>query len=154
MPAEAAPQQVWFRARLTAPFEGAVKEVDLRGALPEIKLMLGTGTRRSLASCRNISVERIRSALDRRVRVFGRAVYDGKSGLPRRVEITSIDPIASGHDFTEWKAPSGPSTPQDIGRGRSLIGPANLFWDSCVFIRYITQHPKKGWMILIATSLM
>jgi len=34
--------------------------------------------------------------------VFGRAIYDGSTGLPRRVEVTKIEAIRQG-DITRWK---------------------------------------------------
>jgi hypothetical protein len=102
--------QHWYKGIVHGTFEGVVKEVDLRGALPEVKLILTAGGKELDCIFRDIEIERIRQALDRRARVQGTAYYDGKSGLPRRVEVTVITPVKEPGDFTRWKGTFEPFT--------------------------------------------
>jgi hypothetical protein len=103
-------EQRWYKGIAQGTFEGVVKGVDLRGALPEVKLILTAGGKELDCIFREVSIERIREALDRRVRIEGTAYYDGKSGLPRRVEVTDIWPIKEPGDFTRWRGAFQPFT--------------------------------------------
>jgi hypothetical protein len=98
----AAPQK-WYKGIAHGAFEGVVKEVDLRGALPEVKLVLTAGEKQIDCIFRNVEMDRIREALDRRVRVEGMAYYDGNSGLPRRLEVGIINIINEPGNFRRWK---------------------------------------------------
>jgi hypothetical protein len=102
--------QRWYKGIARGTFEGVVKEVDLRGALPEVKLILTAGGKELDCVFCDVDIERIRQALDRRVRVQGTAYYDGRSGLPRRVEVTAIAPIKEPGDFTRWRGTFDPFT--------------------------------------------
>jgi hypothetical protein len=93
----------WYKGITRGAFEGEVKEVDLRGAIPEIKLILSAGGKELDCVFRDVDVERIREALNRRVRVEGTAYYDGRSGLPRRVEVRSVESVVEPGDFTRWR---------------------------------------------------
>jgi hypothetical protein len=77
--------------------------VDLRGALPEVKLILIAGGKELDSVFRDIDIEHIRGALNRRVRVEGIAFYDGRAGLPSCIEGTSINLINEPGDFTRWR---------------------------------------------------
>lgn len=98
-----APQRQWYKGAADGSFDGTVKAADLRGALPQITLVLTAGGAQIECICRADDIEVIRSALDRRARVYGRAIYDGTSGLPRRIEVRRIDIVASRYDFLRWK---------------------------------------------------
>ncbi|SRR5579883_128808 len=96
-------QQKWFKGTVRGTFDGYVKEVDLRGALPEVKLVL-TGTTQEIdCILRGFEVEQIREVLNRRVRVEGDVLYDGRSGLPRRISVNSIKPAREDVDFSKWR---------------------------------------------------
>jgi hypothetical protein len=97
------PTQQWFKGVAHGSFVGSVQAVDLRGKLPAIKLILSAGGKTIDCICHSLDVERIRSALNRRVRVSGRAIYDGKAGLPRRIEVRDILNIEEADDFTRWR---------------------------------------------------
>lgn len=103
----------WYKGVVDGSFDGAIKVVDLRGNLPEIKLILTAGGKQVDCVCTADEVEAIRANLDRRVRIFGRAIYDGRSGLPRRIEVRQIEPISGGADFTVWKGAFKPFDPPD-----------------------------------------
>lgn len=92
-------------------FDGMVQVADLRGSLPAIKLILSAGQKQIDCVCRATDIEKIRSALNRRVRIFGRAIYDGRSPLPRRIEVSDIEAVADDADFSKWK---GSFRPFDI----------------------------------------
>jgi hypothetical protein len=89
-------------------FDGTVQVADLRGSLPAIKLILSAGQKQIDCVCRAGDIEMIRDALNRRVRVFGRAIYDGRSPLPRRIEVADIEPVAVDADFSKWKSSFDP----------------------------------------------
>jgi hypothetical protein len=93
----------WFRGVATGSFDGEIKEADLRGALPQIKLILTAGGAEIDCVCRSDNIEDIRATLDRRARVYGRAIYDGSSGLPRRIEVSKIAVVSGSRDLTRWK---------------------------------------------------
>jgi hypothetical protein len=94
-------------------FDGMVQVADLRGSLPAIKLILSAGHKQLDCVCRADDIEKIRAALNRRVRVFGRAIYDGKSALPRRIEVFDFQEVAIDADFTKWRGSFNPFEIQD-----------------------------------------
>jgi hypothetical protein len=96
-------EREWYKGTADGSFDGTVKAVDLRGALPQITLVLTAGGAPIDCICRADQIEAIRAALDWRARVYGRAIYDGTGGLPRRVEVRKIDVASGDHDFTRWK---------------------------------------------------
>ncbi|MFI4974233.1 MAG: hypothetical protein ACHP84_06845 [Caulobacterales bacterium] len=93
----------WFKGATQGSFVGMVRVVDLRGKLPAIKLILSAGSMTLDCACIGLTVDQIRHALNRRVRVFGRAIYDGKGGLPRRVEIRDIEVMETDGDISNWR---------------------------------------------------
>ncbi len=100
-----------FKGFAEASFDGVIKRADLRGALPQITLMIGGGARELDCICHPKHVEEIRNNLDRRARISGRTFYDGVSGLPRRIEVKSIRAIKPAGDFRRWK---GAFTPFEV----------------------------------------
>lgn len=99
----ASAQRQWYKGVVHASFDGTVQATDWRGALPELKLTLTAGGKELDCVCREDHIELVRQSLQRRVRVYGRAIYDGKTGLPRRVEISDIQMIGEPTDFTVWR---------------------------------------------------
>lgn len=93
----------WFTGVALGSFDGTIKQVDLRGQLPQVKLVLTAGNKEIDCILRGQDVQRLRDTLDRRVRIEGRAFYDGKSGMPRRIEVTSITPVKRPGDISRWK---------------------------------------------------
>lgn len=100
---EASPKQPWFSGTAHGSFDGEVKEADLRGALPEITLVLSAGGKEIDCVCRVDQIEDIRQSLNKRARVSGTAIYDGLSGLPRRIEVTEIKVVKDMGDFLKWQ---------------------------------------------------
>jgi hypothetical protein len=92
----------WFKGTVEGSFEGTVLEVDLRGALPQVKLILSAGGQEIDCIVRGMDREEIRAILDRRVILSGRALYDGTGGLPRRIEVHSAETLRVGVAFNKW----------------------------------------------------
>lgn len=101
----------WFRGAVFGSFDGHVQFVDTRGELPEIKLTLSAGHQEIDCVCRADQIDQIGASINKRVRIYGRAIYDGSNGLPRRVEISNIEPVATDVDFTKWKGSFKPFSP-------------------------------------------
>ena len=93
----------WFDGLVNGSFDGVLDYVDLRGALPQIKLTLSAGAKEIDCICKREDIEALGGALNHRVRVYGRAIYTAASPLPMRVEVTSIQPLKEDADFTRWK---------------------------------------------------
>lgn len=98
-----AEKKSWFKGRAHGSFEGSLMEVDLRGSLPEIKLILSGGNKQIDCVCRGDQIDEIKEGLNGRVRIYGDAIYDGKTGLPRRIVVAEIVPLKKNADLTKWK---------------------------------------------------
>lgn len=105
-----APQ--WFKGMATGSFDGKILEVDLRGKLPKVKLVLTAGEKEIDCVCPSMDSEQLRNVLDRRVRLEGRAYYDGTSGIPARIEIMDITAVKEGADLRRWKGAFEPFMPE------------------------------------------
>jgi len=84
-------------------FDGTIKEVDLRGDTPRLKLILRAGGKEIDCVYFGATSEQIREILDRRVSVEGRAHYNGQSGLPERIEILSHKEVKVNPDILRWR---------------------------------------------------
>lgn len=93
----------WFDGAVMGSFDGTLEYVDIRGDLPQIKLTLTAGGKEIDCICRKDDIDTIKESLDRRVRVYGRAIYSGAHPMPVRVEINSFEPVKADADFTRWK---------------------------------------------------
>ena len=62
----------WFEGVAQGTFDGAIKAVDLRGALPEIKLILSAGEQQIDCVCREFDIPKIGSALNLKGSPLGR----------------------------------------------------------------------------------
>jgi hypothetical protein len=116
---ESVPAGGWYKGAVFGSFDGQLELVDIRGALPRIKLTLSAGERQIDCICRREDIEALGSSLGHRVRVAGRAIYDGRSGLPRRVEVTEIKPISEPGDFARWQGAFEPFTVPDWDGGNA-----------------------------------
>lgn len=103
----------YYRGHAREAFDGTIKEADLRGDLPSVKLILTAGGKEIDCICKRMTVEHIREALDRRVWAEGIAIYTGKSQLPSRVELDKIVPLSSEADLSKWRGSLTPFTLSD-----------------------------------------
>ncbi len=108
---EPPPTQKWFKGVVIGHFDGILKVVDTRGAIPQIKIKLLAGGKEIDCVCQKRELEALGEApWDKRVHVVGNAIYDGTSGLPKRVEVRQIDLVKKGGDFSRWKGAFEPFT--------------------------------------------
>jgi hypothetical protein len=84
-------------------FDGTIKEVDLRGDTPRLKLILRAGGKEIDCVYFGATSEQIREILDRRVNIEGRAHYNGQSGLPERIEILKHKEVKASPDILRWR---------------------------------------------------
>ena len=86
-------------------FEGVLKAVDLRGDTQSAYLILRAGGKQISCVVNNVPREELRTALDSRVRISGRAHYEVKSQLPVRFDIQRIEiiPTTEAADLALWR---------------------------------------------------
>jgi hypothetical protein len=106
----------WFKGSAIGTFDGQILETDLRGDIPRVILRLTAGGKEIACVCPGLSVEDIRAVLNKRVNLTGSAFYDGKSGMPLRIEVSRTpEIIKASADFTKWKGAFEPFTPDEWG---------------------------------------
>ncbi len=105
----------WFKGVAFGSFDGSLDVVDARGAFPQVQLTLTAGGKTIDCVCRAEDIGVIGASLKQRVRVTGRAIYDGTQGLPIRVEATEIAPVKGSSDFTRWRSAFEPFEPAEWG---------------------------------------
>lgn len=104
--AEALPDVAYpemFRGQAEDAFDGEIKEIDLRGRLPQGKLVLSGGRKEIDCVFPHMTVDELRAIIDRRVWVEGMAIYDGVSGLPGRIEVLKAKPIKGSSQLVRWQ---------------------------------------------------
>lgn len=77
-------------------FDGVIEAVDLKGDAPAARLILSAGGKPIDCILLNLDISDVRSALGSRVSVSGRAIYEGKTGLPSRIEIRKVRRLLGG----------------------------------------------------------
>ena len=71
-------------------FTGVIQAVDLKGDAPEVRLVLSAGEKSINCVLFGMDLDEVRAALGNKVSVTGRAIYEGRTGLPSRIEIRRI----------------------------------------------------------------
>lgn len=94
-----------FAGVALASFDGVLKAVDLRGITQKAALVLTAGGKQIECVVNTLAVSKLRDALDRRVIAFGRAHYEGASGLPIRLDVRDIRvlPERANADLARWR---------------------------------------------------
>jgi len=92
----------WYSGVALGEFDGTLSVADSRGASIVGKLTLTGGAAVIDYVCPRAMIEKVRENFDRRVRIRGRAIYSGDSGLPQRIEMVDLDPVIGG-DIERWK---------------------------------------------------
>ena len=100
--AAASTPQRFYTGIAYGSFDGLVKEVDLRGDTPRLKLILTAGNIEVDCVTQGLSIEEIRSALDMRAWVDGKAFYNGSTALPERIEVTAMRLVSQKPDLLRW----------------------------------------------------
>lgn len=98
----------WFKGSAQGTFVGDLLEVDFRGVLPLGKLILSAGGKEIDCVFRQEDVDKVRASTKERVRLSGLARYDGKMGIPRRIEVRNIVPTKKDVDFSKWHGSFSP----------------------------------------------
>ena len=79
-------------------FDGTLEMIDIRGDMRKAVLTLTAGSRSIECVVSSLTVAQLKDALGSRVTVYGRAHYDGHSGLPVRVDVTDAKPLRPAAD--------------------------------------------------------
>jgi len=104
----------YFVGEAIGTFDGVIEAVDLKGEAPDARLMLSAGGKPIDCVLFGMDLDEVRQALGSRVAATGRAIYEGKTGLPSRLEIRKIKTYSD----------------TDILSLRGAFVPASLtFWD-------------------------
>jgi hypothetical protein len=101
--AEEAERDAHYSGSCLDTFDGVLKVIDKRGALPRVLLTLTSGGR--TIDC-VLKQDLLRDALEKfdlRVSVEGLAIYRDADLLPQRIEIQSIRVIKSDPDVSRWR---------------------------------------------------
>lgn len=98
----------YFAGTSRGSFDGEIQEVDLRGSLQRVKLILTAGGAEIDCLLRGFTLDDVRAVLGARVWAEGDAVYSGDSGLPVRIEISKAEPIKTKPNFRRWKSSFAP----------------------------------------------
>lgn len=80
----------YFIGNTIGTFDGVIEAVDLKGDAPAARLILSAGGKPIDCVLVKMDLDDVRSALGSRVSVSGRAIYEGRTGLPSRLEIRKI----------------------------------------------------------------
>jgi hypothetical protein len=85
-------------------YDGVLQAVDLCGDVKQGRLILTAGGREIVCTLHNLSSDELKSALDVRVMAYGRAYYDGSSGLPMHFDVIKTEPISIREiaDLSRW----------------------------------------------------
>lgn len=93
-------------------FDGSIKEVDLRDAVWSGKLVLTGSGVEIHCTFEDTALDDVRNYLNKRVWAEGLAIYNGKSGLPQRLEVARMRPINLSGDLRRWR---GKLRPDETG---------------------------------------
>jgi hypothetical protein len=80
----------YFVGEATGTFDGVIEAIDLKGEAPDARLILSAGGKPIDCILMGLDLDEVRRALGSRIAATGRAIYEGKTGLPSRLEIRSI----------------------------------------------------------------
>ncbi|WP_374411039.1 hypothetical protein [Novosphingobium colocasiae] len=100
----------WYEGVAYGSFDGVLEYVDVRGAIPQVKLTLSAGGREIDCVCRREDIDALGASLSHRVRVHGKCIYVSASPLPMRVEVSSIEPVKPDGDLARWVGSFRPFT--------------------------------------------
>lgn len=80
----------YFVGEAIGTFDGVIEAVDLKGEAPDARLILSAGGKPIDCVLFGMDLDEVRQALGSRVAATGRAIYEGRTGLPSRLEIRKI----------------------------------------------------------------
>jgi hypothetical protein len=97
------PVQLTFAGTAYGSFDGIMKAVDFQPAMKRGVLWLSAGGMPIQCNITNVALEDVRAAVESRCVVYGLAHYDGKSGLPKLLDIHKVEVIASAGSISQWR---------------------------------------------------
>lgn len=105
----------YFEGMALGSFDGTLRAVDFQQAQKIGVLRLSAGDLPLTCDISRVSLEEITAALEKRAVFYGTARYDGKSGLPKLLEVRRIEVVPKGDGLVRWQAAfkAGPSDDQD-----------------------------------------
>ena len=106
-----------FAGVVYASFDGTLKAVDLRGDGQKAVLQLTAGGREIECIVNAIAVPDLGNALDKRVVVYGTAHYERGHGLPVRIDVRAVQPVAQGAGLSRWQGAFESATTQTASTG-------------------------------------
>lgn len=102
-----------FRGQSYEAFDGELKEVDFRGDVPRGKLVLTGGGNELDCVFRGLSEFEIKGILNQRGWIEGDAIYDGKTELPSRFEVSQARIYKPSQDLLNWRGKVAPAADED-----------------------------------------
>lgn len=92
-----------FEGTAYGSFDGTMKAVDFQPAMKRGVLWLSAGGAPIVCNITHLALDDVRSAVERRCVVYGLAHYDGKSGLPRLIDIHKVEVVAAAGALNHWR---------------------------------------------------
>jgi hypothetical protein len=94
----------YFQGTAIGSFDGVLKVIDSRpGQTIRAKLVTTAGEVEIECIVNRAQIDDFKDNFDRRVRIEGTAHYVAESGLPVRVDVSSVTPIKAGADLVRWR---------------------------------------------------
>jgi hypothetical protein len=114
-PPKDADRVTWYRGTTVGSFDGKIIVEDVsEDQMPRLTLRLTAGGKDVVCYWPGFATDDFEPLLGRRVRVRGLAHYDGKSGLPVRIDIQETPRrLKSDADFTRWSGALKPLVIED-----------------------------------------
>ena len=103
-----------YKGAAFGTFDGVLKEIDSRGTMLRGKLVLVPSATEIDCVMNKDRVPAARESFNKRVVIKGTARYDGRGGLPARVDVAEIRAIEQRADLTRWKGAFVFPEPDDI----------------------------------------
>ncbi|AVF03904.1 MULTISPECIES: hypothetical protein [Devosia] len=94
----------YFAGMALGSFDGTLRAVDFQQAQKTGVVRLSAGDLPLTCDISRVPLEEIAAALEKRAVFYGTARYDGKSGLPRLLEVRRIEVVPKGEGLVRWQA--------------------------------------------------
>lgn len=101
----------WFEGVVFSEFDGTIKQLDSRGNVFRGKVVLSINGAEIDCVFNRQDIEEISAAFEKRCVIRGRAIYEGDSPLPARIQVRSVRVLRSGADLAKWRGELIPPEP-------------------------------------------
>jgi hypothetical protein len=118
---------VRFRGTAFGSFDGVLELADFRGRIWKGALKLTAGNKEIECTIDALAVPEIKGALKCRVVAYGLAHYNGRSGLPDRLDVVSAKPIPAPDvsDLGRWRGAFELTADESVRAGRIAFFPSD-----------------------------